>query len=159
LADDTYQVHQLYADSKRSHRHSWVEVSSHKIIDSPPLDAVPADLIRSPNKFSKRRVFFRHQASPPTALLPPSCFSEYVATQPGHIRRLLRDCDLTDSGASTLVEAIYSTKSLFGGTDGGLLNGLGTFGFLWGSPELDNLILSGKGRVSGSSLSAESLQQ
>lgn len=48
--------------------------------------------------------------------------------------------------------AIYWKMSLFGGTDGDLLNGLGTFCFLWGSPELDNLILSGKGRVPGSSL-------
>ena len=94
---------------------------------------------------------FRHQALPPPALSPPSSFFDYVAIQPGHIQRLLRDCDLSEVGTSTLVDAIYSTETLFGGTDGGLKNSLGTFGFLWGAPALDTLILSGKGRVPGSS--------
>jgi hypothetical protein len=47
---------------------------------------------------------------------------EYVAQQPTHIRRLLRDCDLRDRNAE--VSFVDIPPGPFnGGTDGGLLNG------------------------------------
>jgi hypothetical protein len=56
---------------------------------------------------------------------PPSRRSrraEYVAQQPTHIRRLLRDCDLRDRNAE--VSFVDIPPGPFnGGTDGGLLNG------------------------------------
>jgi hypothetical protein len=39
------------------------------------------------------------------------------------------------------------------GTDGGLLNGLGTFGYVWSVPQLDGALLPfGMGHVPGASL-------
>jgi hypothetical protein len=45
LPDDTYQVHP--ASLRRQGRHSFVDVSSNQVIDFPPPDVVPADLIGS----------------------------------------------------------------------------------------------------------------
>jgi ribonuclease HI len=48
---------------------------------------------------------------------------------------------------------IYSTRTLLCGTDGGLLNGLGTFGYVWRDPNLDDELLPiGMGHVPGASL-------
>jgi hypothetical protein len=59
-------------------------------------------------------------------------FSEYVARQPKHVRRILSDCDLTETVTQKLVSLLHSSGPVYGGTDGGLLNELGTFDFVWG---------------------------
>jgi hypothetical protein len=82
----------------------------------------------------------------------PTSFSEYVAQQPIHVRRILRDCDLSETTTQNAVSLICS-GSLYGRTDGGLLNELGTFGFVWGKPRaVDKLLPIGKGHVPGASL-------
>jgi hypothetical protein len=50
-------------------------------------------------------------------------FSEYVAQQPNHVQRLLRERDLSENATLNLVSLIHSTRSFVCGTDGGLLNG------------------------------------
>jgi hypothetical protein len=91
-------------------------------------------------------------SSPPCRAAPTS-FSEYVAQQPNHVRRILRECDLSENATQILVSLICSPGSFSGGSDGGLLNGLCTFGFVRGSPaEVDELLPVGKGHVPGESL-------
>jgi hypothetical protein len=63
------------------------------------------------------------------------------------------ECDLSRDATLKLVSLIYSSRSLLCGTDGGLLNGLGTFGYVWGdSTKVDALLPFGKGHVPGASL-------
>ena len=60
---------------------------------------------------------------------------------------------LSKNATHKLVSLIYSSRSLLCGTDGGLLNGLGTFGYVWGdSTKVDALSPFGKGHVPGASL-------
>ena len=42
---------------------------------------------------------------------------------------------------------LYATQHLHTGTDGGLLNDIGTFGFIWGDPTTCTIIAKGKGHV------------
>ena len=81
------------------------------------------------------------------ASLTHSTFKEYVADQDPHIRQILRDTDLRDVTAHLVSETVYSSQHIHTGTDGGLLNGVGTFGFIWGSPSTRSVIATGKGHV------------
>jgi ribonuclease HI len=48
---------------------------------------------------------------------------------------------------------IYSSRTFLCGTDGGLLNGFGTFGYVWSDPNLDDELLPfGRGHVPGASI-------
>jgi hypothetical protein len=70
-------------------------------------------------------------------------FSEYVAQQPS-------DRDLTEPATHKLVSLLRSRGPLYVGTDSDLLNGLGTFGFVWGDVFKANaLLLIGKGHAHG----------
>jgi hypothetical protein len=85
-------------------------------------------------------VFHRARQVPPPCREEPTSFLEYVAQQPRHVQHLLRECDLSENATLKLVSFIYSSRSLLCGTDGGLLNGFGTFGFVWGdSTKVDAL--------------------
>ena len=55
--------------------------------------------------------------------------------------------DLWDKMAHLVSETVYSSQHLHTGMDGRLLNGVGTFGFIWGSPSTRTVIATGKGHV------------
>jgi hypothetical protein len=83
-------------------------------------------------KRERCKIILRDKTTSPPCRAVPSSFSEYVAPQPNHVRRLFRNCDLSESATQKLVSLICSSGTFSGGTDGGLLNELGTFGFVWG---------------------------
>jgi hypothetical protein len=67
-----------------------------------------------------------------------------------HVQRLLRE---SENATLKLVSLIHSTRSFVCGTDGGLLNGLGTFGYVWRDPQLTSELLPfGMVHVPGASL-------
>lgn len=55
-------------------------------------------------------------------------FAEYVAAQPQHVRSILIDCDLSSNTSSKMAEKLYECDTISTGTDGGLLDKIGTFG-------------------------------
>ena len=95
------------------------------------LDAVPAEMQVTAKKRKRCKIVYRAQLPSPPCRAEPATFVEYVARQPHHVRRLLRDCDLTETFPQAFVSLICSSGTLNEGTDGGFLNGLGTFGFVW----------------------------
>jgi hypothetical protein len=129
----------------------WVSGTASKEIDTLPFDVVPAEMQVTRNNVKSSKVLYRDKKSaPPSRAEEATSFSEYVAQQPHHIKRLLRQCDLSEITTLKLVSLINSKGLFYGGTDGGLLNELGTFGFVWGKPSgIDKLFSIGKGRVPG----------
>jgi hypothetical protein len=117
LVDGTYQVHQLYAELKCLLIKSLTPLLSMLFLQT-----------SSGLRISSRRGESTFGTRPPR-LLPFYRHRVFPNTWP-HNQAI---SDVSCVIASTLVlEAIYSTKSLFGRTDGGLLNGLGTFWFSLG---------------------------
>ena len=74
-----------------------------------------------------------------------------MATQPQHILSTLEHCDLSDNAAGLVADRIYSRTPLEAGTDGGLLAGIGTFGFAWSNSRSHSILATGKGIVPGES--------
>jgi ribonuclease HI len=105
-------------------------------------------------KHRKRcKVLHRSRQPTPPCQEEPTSFPEYVAQQPNHVQRLLRECDLSENATLKLVSLIHSTRTFVCGTDGGLLNGLGTFGYVWSDPNLyDELLPIGMGHIPCASL-------
>jgi hypothetical protein len=54
-----------------------------------------------------------------------------------------------DETAAAVAHHINANTSLSGGTNGGLLNGLGTFGFVWANYSSSQILMNGKGQVPG----------
>jgi hypothetical protein len=150
--DGTYEVFEESIGRKSSHSF-WVSSTAVKVTDTLPFDVVPAEMQGTAKKRERCKIIHRDKTTPPLCRAEPSSFSEYVAQQPNHVRRLFRNCDLSESATQKVVSLICS-GTFFGGTDGGLLNELGTFGFVWGVTrnEVDTLLPVGKGNVPGASL-------
>jgi ribonuclease HI len=122
------------------------------VIDTLPFDVVPADMQVTKNNVKHCKVLSRSKMSLPPSREEATTFSEYVAQQPNHVRHLLRHCDLSEITTQKLVSLIRSPGPFYGGTDGGLLNELGTYGFVWGNySAVDKLLPIGKGHVPGAS--------
>ena len=153
LPDGNYEVFEE-AVGRTSSRSFWVSSTAAKVTDTLPFDAVPAEMQETAKKRERCKIIYRDKTSSPPCRVAPSSFSEYVAQQPHHVRRLFRDCDLSESATQKVVSLICSPGAFYGGTDGGLLNELGTFGFVWGTSrtEVDKLLPVGKGHVPGASL-------
>ena len=62
---------------------------------------------------------------------------------------MLQYSDLSDAAAAAVARQLDSDASLSGGTDGGLLNGRGTFGFVWADYPSSSILVKGKGQVPG----------
>ena len=80
-----------------------------------------------------------------------SSFATYVSSQANHIRNILKHADLSDEGAKAVAKQIGADTPLFGGTGGGLLEGQGTFGYVWADYSRSDIIANGKGHVPGPS--------
>jgi hypothetical protein len=65
-----------------------------KTIETLPFEVVPAEIQATTKKHEHSKVFHRGKTSPPQSGGADE-LREYVAQQPTHIRRLLRDCDLS----------------------------------------------------------------
>ena len=115
-----------------------------------PDGCTPAHL-GPPHKDGRRRIYFRPPSTSNSTSVTGSSFSDYVATQPPHIASLLEHCDLSNLTARLMADRIYAsaTTLLDAGTDGGLLDGVGTFGFAWGISRSNSIIACGKGHIPG----------
>jgi len=87
----------------------------------------------------------QHRESMETA----NTFAEYVAAQAHHIRQTLANCDLSSTSAETTIEKLYECDRLSIGTDGGLLDKIGTFGFVFGDPASLDTWATGNGYATG----------
>jgi ribonuclease HI len=64
--------------------------------------------------------------------------------------------DLSDDTATKVMTQLYAARQVVAGTDGGLMNYDGTFGYVWANP-IDNAVLaSGQGNVPGQPVSMSS---
>jgi ribonuclease HI len=151
LPDGSYAV---FAEQKgrMSTRSLWVSSKASHEVDTLPFDVVPAEMQVTSTKHERYKVLYRGKMSSPPSQEAATRFCDFVAQQPTHIRRLLRHCDLTETNTLNLVSLIHTSGPFDGGTDGGLLNGFGTFGYVWGnSAAVDKLLPIGKGHVPGAS--------
>ena len=62
---------------------------------------------------------------------------------------MLQDCNLSDVTSALLAYQISHSPAIVGGTDGGLLNGDGTFGFVFGDSKTRETYVEAFGRVPG----------
>ena len=70
--------------------------------------------------------------------------------------QLLRFCSLDTESVATLLTALLHSGTLDAGSDGGLPNDVGTYGFRFGDPTTRMLYIEGKGLVPGGSVSITS---
>ena len=147
--DGSYTLHCRDTDS-RSTRKLFVSTQSLQSVDSVPADAVPVTLRQVPGK-PRQEVYFRSKQPPdsgaPTG--PAKCFSDYVDRQPPHIRKLLADCDKSEDACQALLQCLLHNRFITGGSDGGLKDFDGTFGFAWGDYQTQMIYASGSGWVPG----------
>jgi hypothetical protein len=135
-------------------RSLWVSSRFSKVIGTLPFDVVPAEMQVTTNNVKYCKVLCRGKSLPaPCRVYEATSFSEYVAQQPKYVRRILSDCDLTETATQKLLSLLRFPGPVYGGTGSGLLNGLGTFGFVWGDISKANALLPiVKGHVPGAPL-------
>jgi hypothetical protein len=125
-----------------------------KVVDRIPAGAVPAKLGHR-QKNGMRCVYWRPQSHTPGELEHPdltvATFTEYVHCQPTHIVKLLQHCDLSNESAADVANTLCE-GTLDIGSDGGVLDLKGTFGFLCGDTAMADITASGKGTVPGSTV-------
>jgi hypothetical protein len=61
--------------------------------------------------------------------------------------------DLSDETANKVMNRLYAARQVVAGTDGGLLNYDGTFGYVWANPDDNAVLASGQGNVPGQPVS------
>jgi hypothetical protein len=120
-------------------------------VDSVPCGAWPCSLGPVCRNGNRRVEFRRLMLSAHDSANSPvvRTFSEYVSAQSAHIRDLLAHCDTSETAATLFAERFISIPDMHSGTDGGLLQGFGTFGYVWGDPNENEILSKGKGHVSG----------
>jgi hypothetical protein len=72
-----------------------------------------------------------------------------VRSQDDHIRSILQYADVSNECAAAVAKQIDTESPLFGGTNGGLKERRGTFGFVWAMDLRSEIIATGKGSVPG----------
>ena len=151
--DGNFDVHPQYKFSRSGRL--FVRATPYKVVDSVPWCAVPASLGKQYKKNAFNCQVYCRGIVDDSVFgrpdVPPESLAEFVGQQPPHIKHLLRHCDLTEATAKSLVDLVYAGATLDSGTDGGMLNGLGTFGFVWGDPNTTAILARGKGHVDGAS--------
>jgi hypothetical protein len=111
LPDGSYEVFEEKA-GLTSNRSLWVSGTASKVIDTLPFDVVPAEMQVTKNIVKHCKVLSRGKSSLPPSREEATTFSEYVAQQPNHVRRLLRHCDISDVLQCTTVLQICSRSSV-----------------------------------------------
>jgi hypothetical protein len=73
---------------------------------------------------------------PTSELEPPvdnPSFQEFVAQHPPHIRRTMQHSNQDEISSHAFADWLSAGRPTFCGTDGGMKDDLGTFGFAWAS--------------------------
>jgi hypothetical protein len=112
-------------------RQYYVHGQPYRQVDSIPLSAISALLGRHRGN-GLRSVMFRtrKEANGLRAIMSPKTFDEYVSSQEAHIQQIVGHSDQSEDTADKVAEQLYCAKHIMAGTDGGLLNGDGTFGYV-----------------------------
>jgi hypothetical protein len=76
-------------DGGTANRSLWVSGRSSKEIDTLPFDVVPAEMQVTTNNVKHCKVLYRGKSLPAPCRVEATSFSEYVAQQPKHVRRIL----------------------------------------------------------------------
>jgi hypothetical protein len=79
----------------------------------------------------------------------PTTFDDFVKQQGAHIQQTMQYLDQSNATAAKIITQLYTAKQLVAGTDGGLLNDDGTFGYVWANPENIDVLAKGHGNVPG----------
>jgi ribonuclease HI/exonuclease III len=152
-------MYNLYRNTAgRAGRSNQVDGTVIGTVDSIPTHSLPA-FMGSPSRSGQRRVSFRQREPGTTETLPTpevTSFAAYVATQDLHIRQLLEHADVSDNSAAAVLHQLYTQRHIVAGTDGGLLNDNGTFGYVWANPVDITTLSSGRGEVPGHPVSMSS---
>ena len=138
-------------------RQYYVDGQSIGQVDSIPQSAIPASLGRLRGN-GLRSVNFRKRIEAyalPTTITSKT-FEEYVSSQAAHIQQIMRHSDQTEQTAAKVAQQLYQEKHIVAGTDGGLQNGDGTFGYVWALPDGNTLLAQGNGEVPGHPVSMSS---
>jgi ribonuclease HI len=141
-----------YVEIEGRSGHLYIPSASSISVDSVPHGSLPAALgpVR-PN--GTRRISFRAGRKSAAALaIPTRSFRDFVHAQEPHICELLENGDLTESTTGAYAALLISTPDLHSGTDGGVLQGEGTYGYVWGNPHDNEIFSRGGGHVPGSSI-------
>ena len=145
--DGLYSVHR--ASGTGYGKHILVSSKMSGLSDRYPADAVPASL-GPRRKDGRQRVNFRiRQPSHIYREVGSVNFASYVQSQEQYIRTTLQHSDLSEQTAAAIAEHIANGRDLACGTDGGLLNGFGTFGYVWADFASSQILCRGKGIVPG----------
>jgi hypothetical protein len=127
------------------------------IVNRVPRGSVPAAK-GSPRRDGQCTLTYRQSApqNVRSEITQPQSFTDYVGAQDTHILHLLEHADLTEDAAGKVISQLYQQRSIAAGTDGGLLNGSGTFGYVWANHENSEVLTSGCGAVPGHPISMSS---
>ena len=149
---------EVYTDSVETRgNHVYVSTVSCGRIDRLPADAVPANM--GPfRKDGRRRVMCCKRALNGSTGGSSDCglFAAFIQTQEAHIRNLLQHIDLSDTTAAVMVSNILTSAPMNCGSDGGLLNDRGTFGYVWANRSTQDILASGNGNVPGHNIGMSS---
>ena len=138
-------------------RQWFVAGNQHDIVDLPPRHSVPAKM-GPQRRNGLRLVAFRKQCIPISDdnIEQPRSFDEFVSNQEEYILQTMAYSDQSDETALRIVQQLYQARRIVAGTDGGLLNGDGTFGYVWADPETREILARGQGNVPGQPVSMSS---
>jgi ribonuclease HI len=126
-------------------------------VDSIPISAVPASMGKQRGNGMRRVIFrTRQEANAGCTTTIPTTFEEYVLSQAAHIQLIMEHSDQTNETAAKVAKHMYCAKQIVAGTDGGLLNGDGTFGYVWAQQDGTTLLAKGNGEVPGHPVSMSS---
>jgi hypothetical protein len=143
--DGTFDVFTDTGSTRGNHFYVSNKISG--CVDRVPADAVPAEL--GPLwKDGWRRVSHRNLLSSREHNGIIS-FVDFVNSQPVHIQLLLGAADLTDNTVAIVANRVFTAEHLACGSDGGMLNGHGTFGFVWADCSSTDALISCRGQVPG----------
>ena len=114
-----------------------------------PASIVPVTLVTS-RPDHPPRLLMRGSHSPAASLVQiPGNFWEFIQLQPPHIHSLLGNCSTDEDSAQKLLARLLHSAYVDAGADGGLVQDVGTFGFVLGDSSTGLIVIEGNGRVPG----------
>ena len=144
-------LYNVYTDKLvTSGKHTFISYTIQGTVEHVPSDTVPASL-GPVRKDGRRRVSWR--ARDTQFSVPPNAnihnFASFVQNQAPHIQSILQHSDLSDNSALLIANHIRQSLPLSCGSDGGIPQGRGTFGFVWADPTTSSILGKGNGVVPG----------
>ena len=148
--DGTYKVHKR-ARRHRKSRTNYISTTSEDTVLEAPPNAVPVTLRSCKGGGSYVAMLRKRQPDAVSALKREDCntFQKFTTIQAANIRAALSGCDLSDETSALVAEILMNHTRIEGASDGGLLDALGSFGFVWADPTIEALLVKAFGKVPG----------